>query len=263
MIRFLISSNIYVALAAASLYIYYAIVLGRDFFLTTPLLVFSATFIAYNFLRVISIYRVSIPQSPLSLWYKSYKSVLIIPHIVAVFLFILGMLDLNLIQICIIIITGAMVLFYERLFGNGWSLRVLPYMKPLVISLCWTLLTVGMHYELLNWQFTLSLIDCFLFISLLCLLFDLKDAEMDKLESIKSITHLKDQKLPFIFAIIHALVYIVFLNWSYHFSYQYLFGLGLLLLLLASLKTMKNPILFAFITDGAILYKALLGIYLL
>lgn len=263
MLRFLINSNIFVGFSITTLYIYYAAVLKTNIFLSTPLLIFGSTFLAYNFLRVIALYGTKALSCPLSIWYKKNKMIMALLALISFIFCIHGLFDLNSIQISILLSSGVLVLFYERIFVPAFSLRYLPYTKPIIISICWSLLTVGMHFTSLSFEFFIALFDCFFFITLLCLLFDFKDSDMDKLESIKSITHLKNDKLSVFFVLLHCTAYLAFLFYFFDFSNPLFYALGFLILISISLKSLKHPIIFSLITDGIILYKALLGIYLL
>lgn len=257
---FLVRSNLFVSLCAASLYTYYSFLLKKDFFLSTPLFILSATFFAYNFMRLASIFHNDSETKELKLWYIKHKIQLILISLLLLLFLVIGMLDLNSLQLLSLGIGLIIVLLYERVFFKSFSLRKIPYIKPIVISLCWSLICVGLHLSSVNLHSLLVFIDSFTFILILSLLFDLKDSDADKKSGLKSLTHFL--KSPGAIKIALVLTCLYLLISFFYFDHKLWYTLGIAILIVLSTKSLRYPIIFCLITDGTILYKALLGIYL-
>lgn len=266
---FLVKSNIYVSLASAALYLYYAILLKIDFFISTPVFIFSGTFFAYNFLRLISIFRKDKESIELGIWYRENKVSLILVSLLLLPALIYGVFDLTSTQLLFLSLSAACVLFYERFFFKNFSMRSVPFFKPIIIALTWTFICVGVHLESsIEMSAILALSDCFIFIFFLSLLFDYKDIDSDKRSHIKSVTHLKSTKSFSLFMglLLTTYLLLLFTVFQFHTSNVVLFfiyALGFIVSTIISIRSLKKPILFCLITDGLILYKALFGIYLL
>lgn len=260
---YLIKSNLYVSICCASLYTYYALLLKKDFFLTTPLLVFALTFLAYNFLRLVSIQRRDQSTQSLKRWYLKNKLSLILISLFLIPIVILGLLDLNNYQLLIIFAGFMFVILYERFFFKKYSLRTLPYLKPVIIAITWALVCVGLHIDKLTTEEIFIFIDAVFFIFILSLLFDYKDLEADRELMTKSILSLNSFINRDIFFIGLALSYLIFFFFFITSDHWIIFSFGLLSLLILALRTTKKTILFCFIADGIVLYKALFGFNLL
>ena len=260
---FLIRSNIYVSLAVATLYLYYGFLLEKDFFVSTPLFVFSGTFFAYNFLRLVAISRKDSEASELKEWYKKNRLWIALFSLFLIPLIIVGALDLSRLQSFFILTGFISVIFYERFFFKKVSLRTLPYIKPIIISIVWTLICVGLHIDEWGAKSLPVVIDSFFFILFLCLLFDYKDTESDKRSKIKSIIHFKNSKSLIMFSSIFILTYCIYLAFFFQNSFSIPYAMGFIVLTFLALKNLKHPMIFCFLVDGMIIYKALFGIYLL
>ena len=257
----LIRSNIYVSFGALVLYLYYALFLGVNFFLTTPLLIFSSTFIAYNALRLIGIKRDYNYEGEQRYWYKKNKLLMIGLTVISLCFIILGIIDLTFKQFQLLMAGFLFVLIYERLFFKHFSLRFLPYLKPFIIAIVWVITCVGLHIESLNSIFQLAVFDCFIFIFFLSLLYDYKDKEEDIKARVKNIIHFQNPKLLYSMMIVVSLVYIYFLFEKLNFPLLYC--IPFLIVGPIAVNISKKTLFFNLVVDGLIIYKGLFGIYLL
>ena len=87
-----------------------------------------------------------------------------------------------------------------------YLLKPIPYFKAPIIALVWALVCVGLNLEEFSWKGVMLFIDCFVFILLLCFIFDFKDLSYDQKQGVKTVPALFKSKPIFIVFITLALV---------------------------------------------------------
>lgn len=257
-LKYLIQSNVYISICSSSLFVYYGLLLDRNFFFSNILGIFFGTLLSYFLVRHVGKKKNQEDKTSFlkdSLGFKNGS-----------FVFLCGLpclyslIDLSCIQIFLCLLVALIVLTYEKLLSDK-GLRDFPYLKPFVISLCWTIVCVGLHYQSLDTLFLLLILECFLFIFALNLLFDFKDKEVDKVQGLKSLTHIFPSHYTLIF--LYLLLCISFLISSLYLSLTMtlmIVALSTCFYLLA-IATIKKPLLFAFCADGIILIKCFCYFY--
>ena len=143
-----------------------------------------------------------------------------------------------------------------------FGLRHLPYLKPLVIAYVWTMVCYGLSiksFHELNFEL---FIESFIFISILSIPFDYKDAEQDKRDKIKSVTHSFKSDLSF--QIFLTTIYIIFAIFSYFYlgKHIYIYIIPIYLLLCVKLLKYKSDLIYVISNDGLILIHFFIGLYL-
>lgn len=256
---FLIRSNFYVAFASGLLFLYYALYLGVDFFLSTPLLVMASTFLAYNGLRLVGIIR----DFGIDSIKRPTSNTVFVFAFSLVSILILGFSICNLTpsQILILFTATIVVALYERLFFNSFSLRRLPFLKPFLIGAIWSAVCVGLNYRSLTASFILCMIDCFVFISFLSILFDFKDKEYDRKIFLRGFAQALDRRSFSKLVGVLSLIYSIFVISYFHFDL--IFTIPFLVVPFYALRLLDHSIGFNYLVDGLIIYRALFGIYLL
>lgn len=253
---FFIRSNIYISLAATLLYFYYALLLEKNFFLSTPLLVFSLTFMGYHFVRFFPAIKGDPHSKFYKDWYEDHRFFLLISMAIAITVMIFGVLDLATWQLAMLGGASLLTLLYEKVIFKGFSLRSLPFAKPFVIALAWSLSCVGLHSKEIITDY-LSFLDCFFLIFILCFVFDLQDKEVDKLQGVKTFAHTLSLKTVMLISFFFFILYLVF---SY-FLVNPMEWIALLVIqlffLAAGLKLINRKILFHYLIDGIIILKCL------
>lgn len=255
---FFIQSNLYISAAASLLYLYYALYLGVNFFLTTPLFVFSGTYLSYHLVRYIPFVQKQFVEDEFKQWYLKYHYFFILSIALNLIILIFTLKDLSNQQIGLMAITFVPVVLYEKILTRKFHLRKIHYLKPFVIALCWSLVCVGLHLQAPLYQYLLSLIECFLFISMLCIAFDLKDKQSDQLQQIITLAHKTSNR--------NFSLFIIFAFGSYQFIRLKLLDQGTNLpwgavmefvVFSLGLKSLNYPILFYVLIDGVIIIRFL------
>ncbi len=183
--KWIVYSNIWISLSVVSL-IFYSVQIGI-YKLSIPyaLISFFATLFAYNFQRIEKSKNSNKFLSERHIWInknvKTIKAITIISFLSTVgiaftffsFKFILSAIPLSL-----------LVLFYA---GNRWlkvSLRNISYLKIILISLVWAFVVVVfpsiMNLTSVETKNVIFAILIFLYITSLCIPFDIRDLETDQ-----------------------------------------------------------------------------------
>ena len=167
----LIKLNFFISFCASSLYLLYAYIGESNFPLSNLIFVFSSVTLGYFFLQNIG----KIKNKDFQLKNNKFLLTYNLLHLILLFYFFP---ILNFTSISILILGTLVFLSYELLLNL--SLRRNPFLKPISIGFVWATLIVGIN-DSLNFK---SFMDCFFFISLLSIPFDLKDLDYDKSQKI-------------------------------------------------------------------------------
>jgi len=174
-------------------------------------------------------------------------------------------------------VTGVLYYGSNLLFGN-YNLRRIGWLKPFIIGFTWAgLVTVypvlfydiinNLNYDL-NWVAALLFFKNFMFIAILCIMFDIKDYKADYLCRLKTFV-VKIGLRKTIFQILLPLVILGLFSFIYYAIDHGFNEIKLLLniipfVLLAvvaySLKKRRSLIYYLSIVDGLMLVKAVCGI---
>ncbi|MCO4754389.1 MAG: hypothetical protein KC478_07890 [Bacteriovoracaceae bacterium] len=177
--KFLAFSSLYIALNALALSLFYQIISG-SIHIPRAITIFLATFISYSAVQLFPLKNKQ-PRSERSQWILSHRKVLIwsMSLCSVLILALIPLLDLE--DILNFAHLFVLALFYEQVISSK-NIRSIPYAKPFLISYVWTMACAYPSYsESLP---MLALLECFLFIFSLCLLFDLRDIEDDKAQDV-------------------------------------------------------------------------------
>ncbi|MEE2670286.1 MAG: hypothetical protein VYA54_01150 [Bdellovibrionota bacterium] len=177
--NFIVYSNSLIALCAPSLFLLYALKLGQNFAIITPIFLYGITFVAYNFMRIAPSIGGSNPSN-------STQTFLRIPayHILTlVMTMIVSYFALPEIEHNIVFAVSCVLAFlYEQRFLK-LGLRKVPLLKTFIVACVWANISC-LLLEQWNWW---NYLDCFIFIFLLTLAFDYRDMEQDGIDKVKTI----------------------------------------------------------------------------
>ena len=196
----LIYSNLYVSLAAALLVIETNLLFDfENTGYSLAFFVFFATLATYNFQRLVRYNINRIGSSKSHIWiganYKFIVFLTIFSILVSIIIFILG-LKLNL--LFVLLPVGIISVWYVidlRILGLKIpSLRVIPYIKIILISIVWSIVTAiftilnnGQVSAILNLDVILIFLQRMFFVFAITLPFDIRDMEYDKKRDLKTI----------------------------------------------------------------------------
>lgn len=185
----LVYANVFIALCAFSqvLLTYHLFPIPINFDNNSYLLfVLLATYLQYNVQRGYYIVNHSNSNSPRSLWVLQHKKIM--GYSIGASLIVLLFLCNKLSWLSIGIMVGAEIistLYYLQPF----NLRRHGYIKPFLISAVWVIscgLVPLIENQLLNTHSVWFLMSQFVFISVLCMLFDIKDNDKDYLSGVNT-----------------------------------------------------------------------------
>jgi len=236
---FLVNSNVFISTCSFFLYLFYSLKSETNFFISTALLVFSGTFLCYHLLRFIPLKRGHFIEKSLNDYYKNHKLFNIQSVCIAIPLVLFGLWDLAHFNLVLLMISGVIVILYEKILFQSFEIRKIPYIKPFVIAFVWTIVCTC-----LNEQFYIEdIIDCFVFILLLSIPFDIKDLKSDSSQNLLTIPILlKGRIYPLLaffyflyagisyyiyaenFFLISAFLYVALLNFSKKYERLYYLG---------------------------------------
>jgi len=194
-IDLLLYTNIWIAGAAASLYIYTQYILCGVLFFDNKafFLVVTCTWL-YSLHRFIGLQRVKfIDREDRFFKIKHLESAIFLIGLVSLFLSATLLFTLTLLEITMLILPGLLSLMYVLpIFRGGKRLRDFDYLKIFAIAFVWAglsvLLAAYSDSICTTANFTaLIFLERFLFIFAITLPFDIRDLEIDKLTDVKTI----------------------------------------------------------------------------
>lgn len=264
LIGFLIGSNIYISIVSASFAFTSFLIFGCENIYTTTLFVFFATKTAYNMQRYFK-WRNKIAHKFISPYIPSSNLgwlLLIGISIVPTCVFIFYLSQSQLILLLSVSAITSLYLFVHPLTKKLTGLRYVPFLKTFIVAFCWTGLFFILsfeknHYELFSatWKFWLIL---FLEIWQACILFDLRDVEVDK-NDVKTIANVFPKNLLLVF---WTLISLLILDLSLtEINYQLVLPLYSAIAIIQIFCILKNvkPLLFTFLLDGSLIVFAILN----
>ena len=270
-IEFIVFSSIFIALCAVALCI------ETNFLLHLPLndtgfycFVFGATLVQYNFHYFIK--KNANTGSKRLNW--SARNIHIHKILLGIgCLFILGSLfTLHLKHYFLLGILGFISILYSSPFlpfPRRKRIKDFGLLKILTLSLFWTLVTVWLpivetKFHILSFQ--LIFIRRFIFLFILCLLFDMRDIDVDSKENINTLpiilgikkTYLLANTLVFVFMLLSVIEYLQLSDMGQLLA-MLLSGVATFLVIYNS-RNNKNDIYYLGIVDGMMLLQAALVI---
>lgn len=177
------------------------------------LFVFGATLVQYNLHYIFK--KTAVANSDRLAWSLKNKHVHKILIALGLALIIYSLFSFSLQHFIILLILGAIAFFYSFPFlplTNKKRIKDFGLLKIITLALLWTLVTVwfpvdGSRFSIFSFQ--LIFLRRFVFIFILCLLFDIRDEEIDRKENIATLAVKLGIKKSYIFCYILLVVFII------------------------------------------------------
>lgn len=251
----IIFSNIWIALAALSLFSSVLKASGNTEEFYAAVTIFSSTFIGYNFLKLKGIEHVA-NDSVFFNWMRKYKLIIYTLLLLSFIALIIALLHLSELQILACMLCAAIALVYVGF--EKYNLRHFWYLKTPIVAFVWAFFIVALAFVNIYDSISIArlsymFVACFLFIQGLTIPFEIRDLKADReapgLKTIPMVFGINGTKY---LAIIHLIIALIF------FAF---FDLKLLvlapLILIASLIIFKlnnesSEYNYTFILDGLI-----------
>lgn len=280
LVRFLIYTNLFVAIGSLLLTVESVLFLGLD--LNTHIkflvLIFFATLFLYNYQRVLGFKNNTKPlQTNRHIWINNNHYflvfVVVLSSIISIYIGF-TILDERYFIFCAILIFIAF--FYSTpLFkkNNKWyRLRDLPFAKLFLVGLVWSAVVVIFpvmeeFFLFKNQKMILLFIIQFLFIVSITIPFDIRDYEIDKHNNIKTIPITlglnKSKLFGYALTIISLLISVVFFYESIAFLITEIVLCTLTIVLIKKSLPTNNDLYFTFYIDGLMILKPIIYIGLI
>lgn len=224
-----------------------------NFSMAMPVFIFMATYLCYHIQKVAFYYLYDDLDKYHRKFYFNFKAyhVLIFSLLIASCLN-MAVTSLQKRELMTLLTASLITVFYVKIPFTSYSLRNIPYIKPVVIAVVWMLVCCATHNALpyIYW------IDCFGFIFALCLAFDLKDHHEDKSKNLKTFADMPPP-LNKIFPLFCALIYAVFF---YNYFNQTIFCLIFMSAYTYTIYSKQSKWKFYILLDGLIILRLLLDL---
>lgn len=230
--------------------------------------VFGATIVQYNLHYIVK--KVAVKNSERLSWSQQNKNIHLILLIAGCFLILFSLFSFHLEHFIILFILGCISFLYSfpfLPFAKKRRIKDYGFLKIITLSLLWTLVTVwfpvsGHAYDPVLFAFVFVKRLVFMFI--LCLLFDMRDIEVDKSENIKTLAVVVGLKKSYLLSYILLVVFLLLCLWQYFYLPQMQFLIPMIISAAATLVTIeitkKSNSDFVYLAgiDGMMLLQAIL-----
>lgn len=266
-INFLIYSNIWIALAAVSLNLYFYKILQIKPDLIVCAFVFAATLFIYNFQRIVKLKTTTAFSGNRLTWMSANlnlsKGLTLIGFLTSSVLFFL----LEIRTVFFLIPIGIIALFYVgKFFLKGVvGFRDIPFMKVYFVSFSWVGVTavlpaLNAHAQFNSRIFLLS-ISIFLLVFALAIIFDLRDINLDE-KSKRTIPQLLGKRRTILLSILClflAMIIPLLIDSSIWVVALLVILVGTVLILNVSEE--KPDLYFSFFLDGILILPGLISFF--
>lgn len=235
LLEFILFSSIYIAFCAVAFCMQTNIILGVPFnHFSFYCFVFGATLVQYNLHYIAK--KVAVKNSERLKWSLENKNIHLILLLAGAALILFSFFSFHLKHYAILICLGGVAFLYSfpfLPFGKRKRIKDYGFLKIITLSLLWTLVTVWFPVTNMNVDTVLFLFvfaKRFVFMFILCLLFDMRDIEIDSNEQINTMAVILERKKSYFLAYI---LLIVFIGLSFA-QYQYFPHSGFFIAMLLS-----------------------------
>jgi 4-hydroxybenzoate polyprenyltransferase len=234
--QFILFGSIFIAACAVGFCI------ETNILLNTPLnhlgfysFVFGATLFQYNLHYIVK--TAAVQGSARLMWTLKNQKIHFFLLIGGIVLITASVFTFQVMHLGILLILGVISLLYSfpfLPFGKKKRIKDYGVFKIVTLALLWTLVTVwlpatGMHYD--TGLFIFIFFKRFIFMMILCLLFDIRDIEIDRTQNIKTLAVLLGSKKSYLFSYFLTALFIILCI----LQYLYLPRLNFLIAMLISI----------------------------
>lgn len=245
-------SSLPIAISAFAITLFYSELLTQNLDFLRATINFCSTFFIYNFVILLPKFI----DNPNDIIQNRFKLTLSILSLISILPLLYCIQYISFLDILNYSHLFVLSLFYE--LPIKIKLRRLPYMKSFLISYVWTMSVVfPYYYDNIITPPSIFLIEFFLFIFLLCLLFDFRDKEVDLKDNIRT---LANSLTSFQFKFLIWFIFILstfFTMFIFCKNLFYLFNLGAIAFTLLTISEKRRNIYYLIIVDGLITLRAL------
>ena len=214
LLEFILFTSIFVAACAIAFCMETNILLGVPFNnFSFYAFVFGATIVEYNLHYIVK--KVAAKNSERLRWSQRNKNIHLILLIAGGFLILFSLFSFQLQHFFILFILGCVSFLYSfpfLPFGKKKRIKDYGFLKIITLALLWTLVTVwfpvsGHSYD--TGLFIFVFFKRLLFMFILCLLFDMRDIEVDRSENINTLAVVLGYRKSYILSYLLLVVFVL------------------------------------------------------
>jgi len=174
--------------------------------------VFGATLAQYNLHYIAK--KVAVKNSERLTWSLQNKNIHLVLLVVGTALILFSFFSFHLKHYAILICLGGIAFLYSfpfLPFGKRKRIKDYGFLKIITLSLLWTLVTVWFpvnNMDVATPLFIFVFVKRFIFMFILCLLFDMRDIEIDSNEQINTLAVVLGRKKSYFLAYILLIVFV-------------------------------------------------------
>lgn len=262
---FILSHSIFIAICAVALCFQTALLLHINLTIWLYSFIFFSTLCTYNFYWLLSSYTFC--RQPLRLFLKGYYTNFIV-FIIAGIGLLLSLLNIS--ALWPVISAGL-------LFTLLYTIPLLPFkifhftrkaglIKTILLAFTWAFVTVYIPYKQVPTAGSLTLLmlfnNCFLFMLMLCIIFDARDTTVDKIRGLQSLTTLVKPNVIqyimiaiFVAYLINGIAFRIYYNEPVQIIALLVTGMIAAVVYVFSLKK-QGYFFYYFLVDGLMLFSA-------
>ena len=233
--EFILFGSIFIAICAVGFCMESSIMLGVPFNnYNFYFFVFGASLVQYNLHYLVK--KTAVRDSARLAWSQKNKNIHFILLVAGILIILISFFNFHLKHFAILFCLGLVAVLYSFPFipfGKRKRIKDYGFFKIITLSLLWTLVTVWFPVADMNVEIKLFIfvfVKRFIFMFILCLLFDLRDIEIDKKENINTLAVILGKKRSYLLSYVSLIVFII-LSFAQYF---YLPQTGILIAMLIS-----------------------------
>lgn len=266
--HFILAHSIFIAFCAAALSLQTLQLLTLPVNAYLPVFIFFATLCGYNTYWMVSRFTFGRHHSLFSFFQNNRSSFFVILSAVAGMLFCITRLHLVMYNIIFTFILLGLYAIPVMPFKQLHFTRKAGFLKTILLAFAWTIVTILIPLQISILQMghavLLLFINRFLFMLMLCIIFDKRDAAMDKIRGLQSLaTDIK----PLLLHYLMGFIFVSYLAISYSLRAYQVSLLQVAALIVAGIITLfiyissfkkRGYLFYYFIVDGLMFLSALL-----
>lgn len=269
LVEFILFSSIFIALCAVGFCIETNILLGLPLnSFSFYCFVFGATLLQYNLHY--SAKKIAVKNSERLSWSMNNKNIHLSLLIIGGILILFSFFSFHLKHFLILCCLGAISFLYSfpfLPFGKKKRIKDYGFLKIVTLSLLWTLVTVWFPVNTMPHDkvlFVFVFAKRFIFMFILCLLFDLRDIEIDRKENINTIPVALGKRNCYLLSYLLLALFLAISVFQYLYAAQLLFLIAMIISVIITFviiqRTRKTNSDFIYLAgiDGMMLLQALL-----
>jgi 4-hydroxybenzoate polyprenyltransferase len=267
--EFILFGSIFIASCAVAFCVETNILLGLPLnHFSFYCFVFGATLVQYNLHYLVK--TIAVKDSVRLAWSQRNKTIHFILLALGIILIIFSFFSFHLKHFIVLLCLGCVAFLYSfpfLPFGKKRRIKDYGFLKIITLALLWTLVTVwfpvnNMPYD--PYLFLFVFVKRFVFMFVLCLLFDVRDIEIDSKEKINTLAVMIGKRKAYSVSYLLLIVFVIFSFAQYFYLPQTGFLIAMLISAIVTYVTIeftkKNNSDFIYLAgiDGMMLSQAML-----